>query len=171
MHDRLAAAGNATGETKEKRAEEAAPLKPVFIHGWVYDLESGTVADLNVSTGPKGFEDFVPSATPETNIGEGEASKTQSETEAASTAESVEETATTTEEAATETPTEAGAEATLTLNTPANVVQEPATSTPTAAVDELGHSVVPLKRSDERARLRRSVPRQRSSAKRFSRQS
>ena len=170
MHDRLAAAGNATGETKEKRAEEAAPLKPVFIHGWVYDLESGTVADLNVSTGPKGFEDFVPSATPEPKIGEGPASTTQSEAETASTTESVQETATATEEAAKETPTEVDADATITLNTPANVVQEPASSTPSAAVDVLGHHVIPLKRSDVRARLRRSVPQQRSSGKRSRRQ-
>ncbi len=154
MHDRLAAAGNATGEAKEKRAEEAAPLKPVFIHGWVYDLESGTVADLNVSTGPKGFEDFVPSATP---TEEGEASTTQSEKETASTTESVIETATTTEEAAQENPTEA------------SVVQETVSETPSAAVNVLGHHVIPVKRSDVLARLRRSLPQRRNYGKRFSR--
>ena len=157
MHDRLAAAGNATGEAKEKRAEEAAPLKPVFIHGWVYDLESGTVADLNVSTGPKGFEDFVPSATP---TEEGEASTTQSEKETASSTELVNETATTTEEASQETPTEVDA---------ASVVQEPVSATPSAAVNVLGHHVIPVKRSDALARLRRSLPQQRTYGKRFSR--
>lgn len=167
MHDRLAAAGNATGEAKEKRAEEAAPLRPVFIHGWVYDLESGSVADLNVSTGPKGFEDFVPSATP---TEEGEASTTQSEKETASptesvnetatTTESVDETATITEEAPQETPTEVDA---------ASVVQVPVSATPGAAVNVLGHHVIPVKRSDALTRLRRSLPQKRNYGKRFSR--
>lgn len=151
MHDRLAAAGNSTEEAKAKRAEEPAPLKPVFVHGWVYDLESGTVADLNISTGPKGFEDFVPSATPETETGE--ASTTQSE-ETASATESVQETPT----------TDSG-------NAPASVVvQEPASATPDAAVSVIGHHEIPLKRSNLLARLMGSVPQERSYGKRFSRQ-
>lgn len=177
MHDRLAAEGNSTGEAKEKRAEEAAPLRPVFIHGWVYDLESGTVMDLNVSTGPKGFEEFVPSATPESETGEeskpevGETSTTQSEEEATSTTESAEDTATTTEEAAKENTIEEVAELTTdTDNTPADVAQEPASTTPDAAVNVLGHHTIPVKRSNMLARLRRSLPQQRSYGKRFSRQ-
>lgn len=168
MHDRLAAAGNATGEAKEKRAEEAAPLKPVFVHGWVYDLESGSVVDLNVSTGPKGFENFVPSPTPETKPGEettieeGAASTTQSENTASATA---------TEDVATETPTEVDAQPTADSgNTPASVVQEPVNATPDAAVNVIGHHVIPIKRSNVLARLRRSMPREWSSGKRFSRQ-
>ncbi|EDR16117.1 uncharacterized protein LACBIDRAFT_301888 [Laccaria bicolor S238N-H82] len=29
---------------------------PVYIHGWVYDVESGEVSDLGVSAGPSGKE-------------------------------------------------------------------------------------------------------------------
>jgi carbonic anhydrase len=28
---------------------------PVYVHGWVYDLETGIVSDLGVSTGPPGW--------------------------------------------------------------------------------------------------------------------
>lgn len=31
------------------------PRNPVYVHGWVYDLESGVVSDLGVSTGPPGW--------------------------------------------------------------------------------------------------------------------
>ncbi|KAJ3510014.1 hypothetical protein NMY22_g16103 [Coprinellus aureogranulatus] len=31
------------------------PLNPVYVHGWVYDLETGVVTDLNVSSGPPGW--------------------------------------------------------------------------------------------------------------------
>ena len=39
-------------------------LIPVFVHGWVHDIETGTVVDLNISTGPAGFENCTPSETP-----------------------------------------------------------------------------------------------------------
>lgn len=48
--------------------EEEVPLIPVFIHGWVHDIETGEVIDLNISQGPPGFENFVP--TPEAGQGE-----------------------------------------------------------------------------------------------------
>jgi hypothetical protein len=32
------------------------PLRDVFVHGWVYDIETGEVADLGVSVGPPGRE-------------------------------------------------------------------------------------------------------------------
>ena len=162
MHDRLAAAGNSTGEAKEKRAEEEAPLKPVFVHGWVYDLESGTVTDLNISTGPAGFEDFVPSPTEET--GEGEASTTTSEEPASTTA-----TATTTEESVTETSSEGAAEETTESVAPStDAGPEPASPTPGPDVTVVGHTTIPVKRSNMLARLRRSLPQQGSY--RFSRQ-
>ena len=129
-----------------KRAEEAAPLKPVFVHGWVYDLESGTVTDLNISTGPKGFEDFVPSPTEETRPGETSASTPAS-------------TASTIQEPATETSRAAAAEPTLAV-----------VAAPQGDVEEVGHSTIPVKRSNMLARLRRSLPPQRSYGKRFSRQ-
>jgi hypothetical protein len=166
LHDRLAAAGNATGEAKEKRAEEAAPLKPVFIHGWVYDLESGTVADLNVSTGPEGFGNFIPSETPENETGE----ENKPEEDGASTSTLPEETAsaTATEDVAKETPTEVSAEPTIDSgNPPASVVQGPVSATPDAAFNVIGHDVIPAKRSSVLARLRRSLPQER---KRFRRQ-
>ncbi|KAF9051724.1 carbonic anhydrase [Panaeolus papilionaceus] len=43
-----------------RRAGHGAPLKDVFIHGWVYDIETGDVADLEVSVGPPG-KDIPPS--------------------------------------------------------------------------------------------------------------
>ena len=30
------------------------PITEVFIHGWVYDVETGKVSDLGVSVGPPG---------------------------------------------------------------------------------------------------------------------
>ncbi|PPQ69674.1 hypothetical protein CVT24_001207 [Panaeolus cyanescens] len=44
-------AGNAT---LARRSGPAGPLKNVFIHGWVYDIETGEVSDLGVSVGPPG---------------------------------------------------------------------------------------------------------------------
>ncbi|KAG6915508.1 hypothetical protein DXG01_011133 [Tephrocybe rancida] len=45
----------------EKRSDHPIkPMKDVFIHGWVYDIETGRVADLGVSVGPPGTT--VPSA-------------------------------------------------------------------------------------------------------------
>jgi carbonic anhydrase len=43
----------------------------VFIHGWVYDLENGEVADLNVTVGPPGKE-FPKSSWPSTEVRERE---------------------------------------------------------------------------------------------------
>ncbi|KAG8793574.1 hypothetical protein FRC17_008434, partial [Serendipita sp. 399] len=77
-----------TGEGEGERAgeEEEVTLRPVFVHGWVHDLETGEILDLNVSVGPAGFENFVP---PENNNEE-----TPSATE---TASAPSETATATE--------------------------------------------------------------------------
>ncbi|KAJ2916133.1 hypothetical protein MD484_g4312, partial [Candolleomyces efflorescens] len=37
-------------------ADPSAPkMRPVYVHGWVYDLETGHVRDLNVSVGPPGW--------------------------------------------------------------------------------------------------------------------
>lgn len=69
----------------EKRAEEETELIPVFVHGWVHDIETGEVLDLNISTGPAGFETFTPSETPAV---EGPASSSASqESSASSTAQ------------------------------------------------------------------------------------
>ncbi|KAG8831439.1 hypothetical protein FRC17_003144, partial [Serendipita sp. 399] len=78
-----------TGEGEGERAgeEEEVTLRPVFVHGWVHDLETGEILDLNVSVGPAGFENFVP---PENNNNE----ETPSATE---TASAPSETATATE--------------------------------------------------------------------------
>ncbi|PVG02995.1 carbonic anhydrase, partial [Serendipita vermifera] len=77
VETRLNADGTPRSEARRKREtpaqeeaateEEGATLKPVFIHGWVHDLETGEVIDLNVSVGPPGFENFVPPSN-----GEGE---------------------------------------------------------------------------------------------------
>ena len=159
MHDRLAAEKGATG----KRAEEAAALKPVFVHGWVYDLESGTVTDLNVSTGPKGFEDFVPSDVTkpkgeEKTKGNGEEEAKKTESGAASETESVKgETPTATTESAAETSTPAEEKSEQEL---VNSVD----------VKEVGHHTIPVPRSKMLARLRRSMSQGGSSSGRFSRQ-
>ncbi|KAG8775526.1 hypothetical protein FRC20_001313 [Serendipita sp. 405] len=79
----------ATEERRAKRAEEGETLKPIFVHGWVHDLETGEVLDLNVSVGPAGFEDFVPPAS----NGEGEATPSATET-ASAPSETATETAT-----------------------------------------------------------------------------
>lgn len=44
---------NATGAV-ERRAEGAAPLVEVYVHGFVYDIENGEIHDLGVSVGPPG---------------------------------------------------------------------------------------------------------------------
>ncbi|TFK38036.1 carbonic anhydrase [Crucibulum laeve] len=49
-HFALLAAGNATAA---RRAEGGAAAN-VFIHGWVYDIETGEVKDLGISVGPPG---------------------------------------------------------------------------------------------------------------------
>jgi hypothetical protein len=56
-----------TGSSEEDPEEEN-KLIPVFVHGWVHDIETGEVIDLNVSTGPAGFENYTPSETPETEV-------------------------------------------------------------------------------------------------------
>ena len=151
MHDRLAAQDYSTRDAKDKRATEegTAPLKPVFVHGWVYDLESGIVTDLNVSTGPKGFESFVPS----------EAISQPKESGANMTKpEKAKPTTTTTQESAAETSKEAPPEKKV-----EDVMSEP-------AAKELGHYTIPLKRSNMLARLRRSLSQQGGRGERFSRQ-
>jgi hypothetical protein len=171
LHDRLAAQGNSTGESKEKRAEESAPLKPVFVHGWVYDLESGTVTDLNVSTGPKGFEGFIPNDILEPKVGEGEATTTKPEeaSKTESATESVKETATTTDESAAETSTEAPAEEKVeAVDVPINAKQELVKTAPGPEVKVIGHSTKPTKRSNMLARFRFNSSQQGST--RFSRQ-
>ncbi|TFK72481.1 carbonic anhydrase [Pluteus cervinus] len=44
------------GTTSEKRSEEEAPLVDVYVHGWVYDIETGEIRDLGISVGPPGKE-------------------------------------------------------------------------------------------------------------------
>ncbi|PPQ81677.1 hypothetical protein CVT25_013355 [Psilocybe cyanescens] len=48
----LATAKNATAVTR--RSGEAGPAKDVFVHGFVYDIETGIVHDLGVTVGPPG---------------------------------------------------------------------------------------------------------------------
>jgi carbonic anhydrase len=50
-HYALLQAGNAT---VERRSGPVGPPTDVFIHGWVYDIETGVVADLGISVGPPG---------------------------------------------------------------------------------------------------------------------
>ncbi|KAF5311299.1 hypothetical protein D9611_012607 [Ephemerocybe angulata] len=42
-------------ETYTKALHTSEPLHPVYVHGWVYDLETGVVSDLGVSAGPPGW--------------------------------------------------------------------------------------------------------------------
>ncbi|KAF6752321.1 hypothetical protein DFP72DRAFT_905688 [Ephemerocybe angulata] len=42
-------------EAYTKALSTDAPLHPVYVHGWVYDLETGVVSDLGVSAGPPGW--------------------------------------------------------------------------------------------------------------------
>ena len=39
-----------------KSKETGEQITEIFIHGWVYDVETGKVLDLDVSVGPPGFE-------------------------------------------------------------------------------------------------------------------
>ncbi|KAF9788200.1 carbonic anhydrase [Thelephora terrestris] len=41
--------------TLKRASESSPPLKPVYIHGFVYDISSGEIYDLNVSQGPPGW--------------------------------------------------------------------------------------------------------------------
>jgi len=45
---------NNTSPSVRRRADAPAPLKPVYVHGFVYDLYTGDVIDLQVSVGPQG---------------------------------------------------------------------------------------------------------------------
>ncbi|PFH48556.1 hypothetical protein AMATHDRAFT_149621, partial [Amanita thiersii Skay4041] len=51
----LSQENKARNEDITKCVEPGSALGPVFIHGWVYDVETGEVADLNVSVGPPGL--------------------------------------------------------------------------------------------------------------------
>ncbi|KAF6746337.1 carbonic anhydrase [Ephemerocybe angulata] len=42
-------------EAYTKALSTSEPLHPVYVHGWVYDLETGVVSDLGVSAGPPGW--------------------------------------------------------------------------------------------------------------------
>ncbi|CAG7854214.1 SubName: Full=Related to carbonic anhydrase {ECO:0000313/EMBL:CCA67549.1} [Serendipita indica DSM 11827] len=95
----------------ERRAEEGGAIRPVFVHGWVHDLESGEIIDLNISSGPAGFENFVPPAAGEGNAespssstttagGESATSTSAAEGGASSTSSAAEGAATTTSSAA-----------------------------------------------------------------------
>ncbi|KAF9528433.1 carbonic anhydrase [Crepidotus variabilis] len=44
----------ATEAQKTKRSGTEKALSPVFVHGWVYDIENGEIRDLGVSVGPPG---------------------------------------------------------------------------------------------------------------------
>jgi len=41
----------------EARADEPdTPLKPVYVHGFVYDISTGQIYDLSISQGPPGYQ-------------------------------------------------------------------------------------------------------------------
>lgn len=48
------AALQAGNGTLVRRSGPEGPLKDVFVHGWVYDIETGEVSDLGISVGPPG---------------------------------------------------------------------------------------------------------------------
>jgi carbonic anhydrase len=43
-----------TPPSARRRADTGAPLKPVYVHGFVYDISTGDVIDLGTSFGPHG---------------------------------------------------------------------------------------------------------------------
>ncbi|KAF9642771.1 carbonic anhydrase, partial [Thelephora ganbajun] len=47
-------ARNGTSSSAHRRADSGAPLKPVYVHGFVYDISTGDVIDLGISYGPHG---------------------------------------------------------------------------------------------------------------------
>jgi len=47
-------AQNNTSSSARRRAQTDAPLKPVYVHGFVYDIATGDVIDLGISFGPHG---------------------------------------------------------------------------------------------------------------------
>lgn len=49
-------------DSHHQRRGETGSIRPLFVHGWVHDLETGEVIDLNVSRGPPGFENYTPSS-------------------------------------------------------------------------------------------------------------
>ncbi|KAF9787795.1 carbonic anhydrase [Thelephora terrestris] len=40
---------------KKRSGGESGPLRPVFVHGFVYDISNGQISDLGISVGPPGF--------------------------------------------------------------------------------------------------------------------
>ncbi|WVQ73932.1 hypothetical protein IAR50_003513 [Cryptococcus sp. DSM 104548] len=50
----------------------AGEFRPVYVHGWLYDLSTGYIIDLNVSEGPEPIVDhrITPETTPATTNGE-----------------------------------------------------------------------------------------------------
>jgi carbonic anhydrase len=53
-------AQNSTTSSTRRRANSGATLKPVYVHGFVYDIETGDVIDLGISFGPNGSTSQAP---------------------------------------------------------------------------------------------------------------
>jgi len=51
---------NDTSSSAHRRADSGATLKPVYVHGFVYDTTTGEVIDLGISFGPDGHTSQVP---------------------------------------------------------------------------------------------------------------
>ena len=169
-------AGASGGE--RKRAEEENTLIPVFVHGWVHDIETGEVIDLNISTGPAGFESFAPPTESESGA-ERPASSSEGESAPTSTREAAEPTASAAEPSAE--PTSSGSEGAATRPSEAEPTAAPepsAAEPPTPAAeppvaegaslpaDVKVHGPGSKPAPAGPARLKRSLPRRISFAKR-----